>query len=382
MFQKFRSHLSYKLFLSYLLVILIGSMVLAVSIALAIPRTFERHMMSDPSQMQQMMDEHMGRRGDGGGFNNLSNFRAAVMEAVVQAALAALITAVMISLWMSRKVVSPVTRIMQASQRIAAGHYQERVPVDDEKSDDKDELGLMAVSFNQMADELEQTEARRRQLIGDVSHELRTPLTTIKGYLEGLEDGVLPATEETYRAMGREAERMQRLVADLQELSRVEAGAYELDKNQLSINKVIESTLRRLKKIYTEKNVNIHVEIEDGLPLILADEMRLEQVLINLVGNALQYTPFKGNVTISARQENQMLKISVQDTGIGIPEKDLPFVFDRFYRVDKSRSRAGGGSGIGLTIAKHLVEAHGGHIWATSEGAGKGSKFEFTLPIP
>lgn len=381
MSQKFRSHLSYKLFLSYLLVIFIGGAVLALSITLAIPRTFERHMLTDSVEMQGMMQEHMGRRG-GGGFNNLSNFRAAVLEAVVQAALAALITAVLASLWMSRKVVAPVRRIMQASQRIAAGHYQERVPVDDkDQTTGRDELGLMAVSFNQMADELEQTEARRRQLIGDVSHELRTPLTTIKGYLEGLQDSMLPAEPETYQAMEREAGRMQRLVADLQELSRVEAGAYELDKKWLSIQSVIESTLHRLNKQYDDKQIAIQIDVADNLPQIQADEIRLEQVLVNLVGNALQYTSAGGRVVISARQEHERLVVSVQDNGAGIPEKDLPLIFDRFYRVDKSRSRAGGGSGIGLTIARHLVEAHGGQIRAFSEGIGKGSTFEFTLPI-
>ena len=381
MSQKFRSHLSYKLFLSYLLVIFIGGAVLALSITLAIPRTFERHMLTDSVEMQGMMQEHMGRRG-GGGFNNLSNFRAAVLEAVVQAALAALITAVLASLWMSRKVVAPVRRIMQASQRIAAGHYQERVPVDDkDQTTGRDELGLMAVSFNQMADELEQTEVRRRQLIGDVSHELRTPLTTIKGYLEGLQDSMLPAEPETYQAMEREAGRMQRLVADLQELSRVEAGAYELDKKWLSIQSVIESTLHRLNKQYDDKQIAIQIDVADNLPQIQADEIRLEQVLVNLVGNALQYTSAGGRVVISARQEPERLVVSVQDNGAGIPEKDLPLIFDRFYRVDKSRSRAGGGSGIGLTIARHLVEAHGGQIRAFSEGIGKGSTFEFTLPI-
>jgi histidine kinase len=196
-----------------------------------------------------------------------------------------------------------------------------------------------------------------------------------------LEDGLLPPEPETYQAMEREAGRMQRLVADLQELSRVEAGAYELDKKWLSIQSVIESTLHRLNKQYADKQVAIQINAADNLPQVQADEIRLEQVLINLVGNALQYTPAGGKVVISARQEQDWLVVAVQDNGAGIPEKDLPFIFDRFYRVDKSRSRAGGGSGIGLTIARHLVEAHGGQIRAFSEGIGKGSTFEFTLPI-
>jgi histidine kinase len=245
-----------------------------------------------------------------------------------------------------------------------------------------DELGQLAHSFNQMAATLEQTEALRRDLIANVAHELRTPLAGIKGYMEGILDGVLPAESNTYQQVYQEADRLQRLVNDLQELSRVEAGAFELVRRPLAIGELIGQTAARLRSQFEEKGVSLTMTIPTGLPPLQADEDRLSQVLINLVGNALQYTPSGGTVTITAKiQRPDTLLVSIHDTGLGIAAAHLPYLFNRFYRVDKSRSRAGGGSGIGLTIAKHLIEAHGGHIWAESEGEGQGSTFSFSLPL-
>jgi histidine kinase len=170
----------------------------------------------------------------------------------------------------------------------------------------------------------------------------------------------------------READRLQRLVNDLQELSRVEAGAYELDLHPLDLLVVISAVVKRLELQFKEKDVLLEVDVPDDLPSIQADEDRIGQVLLNLVGNALQFTP--------RAQRNKEIKISVSDTGIGISPEDIENIFTRFYRVDKSRSRAGGGSGIGLTISKYLVEAHGGRIWVESAGLDRGSTFTFSLP--
>ncbi|NIL99089.1 MAG: hypothetical protein GTO62_18805 [Planctomycetales bacterium] len=232
-----------------------------------------------------------------------------------------------------------------------------------------------------MASRLEQTETLRRELIGDVAHELRTPLTAIKGSMEALIDGVLPATTKTFQQVYQEADRLQRLVHDLAELSRVEAGAYQLNKRPVSIAALVEGALARLKLQFEEKGVLLEVQLPPNLPDVRVDDDRIGQVLLNLLGNALQYTPMGGSVLISADQCDHEVRISVSDTGIGIPAEHLAHIFTRFYRVDKSRSRAGGGSGIGLTIAKHLVEAHGGRIWVESPGAGQGSTFSFTLPL-
>jgi two-component system sensor histidine kinase BaeS len=199
--------------------------------------------------------------------------------------------------------------------------------------------------------------------------------------MEGLMDGVLPAEPATFREIYSEADRLQRLVDDLQELSRVEAQAYELDLKPVSIDELVAGVVQRLGRQFKDKGVDLQTEMAQDLAPVLADSDRIHQVLINLVGNALQYTPAGGQVTICTRQEDHQVRVDVTDTGTGIPPEHLPHLFTRFYRVDKSRSRAGGGSGIGLTIARHLVEAHGGRIWASSEGVGKGSTFSFTLPL-
>jgi histidine kinase len=213
-----------------------------------------------------------------------------------------------------------------------------------------------------------------------VAHELRTPLATIKGSMEGLLDGVLPAEAATFQQIYHEADRLQRLVYDLQELSRVEAGAFELKRRPAHIRDLVEATAARLGRQFEEKGVALETDVPADLPPVPLDEDRVGQVLINLVGNALQYTPSGGRVRVAACRQAGELRVAVSDSGIGIAPEHLSLIFTRFYRVDRSRSRAGGGSGIGLTIAKHLVEAHGGHIWAESAGPGQGSTFTFTLP--
>jgi histidine kinase len=264
-----------------------------------------------------------------------------------------------------------------AAQRIADGRYEERVQVKGE-----DELAQLAARFNQMAEKLNQVELMRRRLIGDVSHELRTPLTAIKGSMEGLIDGVLPATEETYQQIHAEADRLNRLVDDLQELSRVEAHAYTLELRPLDVPALVQTVTKRLLPQFEMKQISLDLALPPDLPRVLVDEDRAVQVLTNLAGNALQYTPEHGKVSIAAQTMNQEVLISVRDTGTGIPPEHLAHIFDRFYRADASRSRrAGGGSGIGLTIARALVEIHGGRIWAESAGEGQGSTFSFTLPI-
>ena len=192
-------------------------------------------------------------------------------------------------------------------------------------------------------------------------------------------DGVLEPTEANLHQIYREADRLQRLVGDLQELSRVEAGAFELHRKAVEVEALVSSAAERLAGQFDEKGVRLEIYLAADLPTVLADPDRIGQVLLNLVGNALQYTASGRAVEVHARQQDRVVEIEIRDEGMGIPAEHLPQVFTRFYRVDRSRSRAGGGSGIGLTIAKHLVEAHGGRIWASSPGSGKGSSFTFTL---
>ena len=371
-----REHLSAKIFLSNILVIAIGVIVLLIATELAVPAAFQRH-------MGQMSMTGMGMgNGQGNGLGNgqgmssfFENFRASVTESLAIAATASVFAALLVSLFISRRIVAPVQTLSAASQRIADGQYNNRVEIAGE-----DELAQLATSFNQMASQLEEVESKRRQLIGDVTHELRTPLTSIKGYMEGLVDGILPATPETYDQIHNEASRLARLVDDLQELSRVEANAFSLDVRSTDLSPLVQTILKRLSPQATTKRITLRSNLPANLQHVLADGDRITQVLTNLVGNALQYTPEDGTVIISAIQKGDEVIVSVKDSGIGIPPEHLQYLFTRFYRVDKSRSRnAGGGSGIGLTIAKHLVEAHGGHIWVESDGDGKGSTFSFSL---
>jgi histidine kinase len=371
---------------SFLIVIVVGVVTLALAAESVVPTAFNRHMMGMSHLMTNGMGSEMGiseMQAD-----LFVSFRAAVTEALLIAAAAAIVSAVAISLVLSRRVVTPIRQMMEVSRYIATGHYRERVQVTSE-----DELGQLAHSFNQMAASLEQIEAMRHELIANVAHELRTPLASIKGYMEGLIDGVLPAEPSTFQQIYREADRLQRLVNDLQELSRVEAGAFQLNLQPLQMSELIPRVTERLLPQFEEKQMTLRLKLPDNLPPVMADEDRVSQILLNLIGNALQYTPDGGAITIAAhrpettkrladgsRASGSQLIFTINDTGPGIPSEHLPHLFTRFYRVDKSRSRVGGGSGIGLTIVKHLVEAHNGQVWAESQGAGRGSTFSFSLP--
>lgn len=365
-----------KLLLSYLVVLLVGVLVTLISVYLTAPAAYSRHMMS-AEEMPMMQGQGMGMGAQRGqGQAQYGNFRAAVFESLGYATLAATVAAILVGFVFSRRIISPLLDMMKASRRISDGHYGERV-----QAEGDDELAQLALDFNHMAEKLEQTEAMRRRLIGDVSHELRTPLTAIKGSMEGLIDGVLPSTNETYEQIHQEAARLGRLVDDLQELSRVEARAYHLDIRPLDVSTLVHTVAKRLQRSFDEKRVTLTLDLPAHPLQILADEDRIIQVLTNLTANAMQYTPATGSVTVKVHAEEGMVHFSVQDTGVGIPAEHLEHIFDRFYRVDKSRSRqAGGGSGIGLTIAKHFVETHGGSIWVESAGEGKGSIFHFTIP--
>lgn len=372
-------YLGLKILLSYLVVILVLIVVMVSAAIFVAPGAFERHL----TTMEQMSaGQEAGAQPANLEADLLSNFRVAVSESLLWATVAAFVAAVSISIYVSRRIVAPIQRMMSASKHIAEGHYDERVEFPGGKVDERtDELGQLALSFNQMADKLQHTEDMRKQLIGDVAHELRTPLTTIQGSMEGLLDGVLPAGEATYEQVLREASRLQRLVRDLQELSRVEADSFRFEPTVLEVRHLVETACERLSHQFQEKAVELIVEVVNDLPSVMADEDRIGQVLLNLLGNGLQFTPAGGWVRLSAVRDDETVIIAIEDSGIGIAPENISHVFTRFFRVDKSRSRVGGGSGIGLTIAKRIVEASGGTISARSPGAGRGSTFSFTLPI-
>ena len=283
-------------------------------------------------------------------------------------------TAGALSYWLSRRIAKPLLSMEKITRQFAAGDLSARVPPLD--IPEFDHLGR---SFNRMADDLEGVESRRRELVGDLTHELRTPLTIVKGYLEGLADGTIEPSEETYGRLVRETERLQRLVNDLQELSKLEAGYLPVEAKEVAIAPLVDQICDRFSdQLIASDDLTLTRSLPDSLPAVWGDPARIEQVLVNLLSNALRHTE-KGEVTVRAYTENDSVWVAIADTGSGISEADLPHVFERFWRVDRSRDRASGGSGIGLAVSRRLVELQGGQIEASSV-LGEGSVFRFSLP--
>ncbi|GAB4469243.1 MAG: ATP-binding protein [Elainellaceae cyanobacterium] len=280
-----------------------------------------------------------------------------------------------LSYLVSKRIVQPLIQMEEITQKFAAGELDERVP-----ASEIPELNQLAVSFNRMADNLQGVEQRRRDLVTDLTHELRTPLTVLEGYLEGLSDGTIAPTPEVYELLGKESVRMRRLVSDLQELSKIEAGYLPIDAQQMDLYPLLTSVVQRFSdQLLTGDGPLISLEYPPETPLVLADAGRVEQILVNLLSNALRYTPV-GKITLQVWHTETHAWIAVSDTGQGIAPEDLPHVFERFWRADRSRNRHSGGTGLGLAISQRLVQLQGGEIEVESE-VGKGSTFRFSLPL-
>ncbi len=371
MLVRLQRSLRVRLLLAHLAVIAVGVVTLFLATLALGPTLFER-----------VMGHMMGPGGGGmGGMMGAMQqtteqaFRTAMLQALWLSTSAAVLAAVAVSVLVSARIVTPLQRLLAASRRVAAGQYSERVPVEG-----RDELAALAAQFNTMAEELETAERRRVALIGDVAHELRTPLATIEGYTEGLLDGVVAPTTETWALVHDEVRRLRRLVQDLQDLSRAEARQLSLHPQPVAPGDLVAQAIERMGGQFTDQGLHLTYTPAGPLPLVQADPDRIIQVLINLLGNAVRYTPAGGTVRVEVAAEPDGVTFRVTDTGIGIAPDQLPHLFERFYRVDRARSRALGGSGVGLTIAKALVEAHGGRMWAASPGLGRGATFAFTLP--
>jgi signal transduction histidine kinase len=373
--------LAARVFISYLVVIAVGIVVLIGSANIVAPTQFARRMQSIEDIPGGLgpgagLGQGAGRRGTGPPATSLERlYRYGLINALWLSGIVAILAAGALSIFITRRIIRPVQAMAAVSHRIAEGHYHERVPVRG-----KDELAALAGSFNTMAEALEQTEVRRRVLLADVAHELRTPLSGIKGYMEGLTDGVVPPEPEIFSRIAADVDRLQRLVNDLEELSRLDAGSLSLSRRRVDVGDLVRSVIDRLQPQARDKGLDLQAGPAEGLPDVDVDHDRIVQVMLNLIGNAIQYTPAPGRVVVSAHAVGSSVQVDIADTGIGIPAEHLPHVFERFYRVDRSRARAGGGSGLGLTIAQYLIEAHGGRIWATSLGPAQGSTFSFTLP--
>jgi signal transduction histidine kinase len=287
----------------------------------------------------------------------------------------AIVIALLLIFVLSRRLSSPIGVLAKAARQLGRGDLSQRV-----QFRGKGEVGMLAQAFNSMAADLEHAEQLRRNLVADVAHELRTPLSNIHGYLEAIRDRVVKPDAATIRSLSEETTLLSRLVDELQELSLAEAGKLKLVYRAEDVAKLVKQAVTSWRPQVATKEISLSLDLPDNLPLVKIDRQRVNQVLHNLMENAVAHTPKGSTITVAAAKQGDWVEISVSDTGEGIPAEDLPNIFERFYRVDRSRARATGGSGLGLTIAKRLVEAHGGEIKAQSE-LGKGSRFSFTLPI-
>lgn len=358
------SSLRVRLILSHVAVVFIGVITVMIATSLLTPAFIDDHI--------RVMEDIAG---PAIGTAAIDDFENGVLTGFGQAlfigAIISTIVALGVGVFASYRLLRPIDNIRLATRRLASGAYNERIELPPEA-----ELAALAEDVNALAEVLAETEQRRLRLISEVAHELRTPLATIKGYMEGLVDGVFPPTDEVFAATGREAARLERLATDLSELSRVEEGALDLQFAPIDLGDVAVDVAERLRPQFDDGGVTLLVTDLPALR-VQGDSDRMAQVFTNIIGNALSYTPPGGTVEITGTTTAEVVSLSVADSGRGLDENQLENVFDRFYRADRS---APGGAGIGLTIARSLVQAHRGSIDVTSPGVGRGATFTITLP--
>ncbi len=302
-------------------------------------------------------------------------FLGSVNRWLLAGGIAAVVVAVILAATLSRRILRPVEALTEATRRMETGDLSQRVTVSS-----RDEIGQLGHAFNSMADGLARMEQLRRNMTSDIAHELRTPLSNIRGYLEALQDGVAQPSSEVIGSLHDEAMLLTRLVNDLQELALAEAGQLKLVLQPTAVEQVVSQVVSAMQPTAISKGLTLQTDVQASLPSILADAGRVAQVLQNLIHNAMTHTPAGGQITVKTTANATQIVTTVRDTGTGIAPEHLPYVFDRFYRVDQSRTRATGGAGLGLAIVKQLVEAHGGSVWVEST-PGQGSTFSFTLPV-
>jgi len=305
---------------------------------------------------------------------SVSSLSSSINRYLLWGGLLAVAVAAVATLLLSRRILRPVESLAHAARGLSRGDFSQRVDVRS-----KDEFGELAKTFNSMAEDLERTEQLRRNLVADVAHELRTPLSNIQGHLEALRDGLLSPEPATFDSIYEEVLLLARLVEDLQELTLAEAGQLTLVRQSADVAEIVRRAVIAAQPPAEAKGLTIEAKLPAGQAIAEVAPERIGQVLRNLLSNAITHTSEGGRITVDLVDDGDELHIGVADTGDGIPPEDLPYVFERFYRADPSRVRATGGAGLGLTIARRLVEAHGGTIGVESE-VGKGSRFTFTLP--
>ena len=339
-----------------ILVAFIAIAVIVVGVLIVAQSTFERLMeeAGTPAVQAQAMFDH----------SVATIFLVAVAVAVV--------ISVVLAILLASGLASPLRRLAQAAQRIADGDYDTRVP-----GGGPAELSSLADSFNRMAQSLADQEQQRKEFIVNAAHELRTPLTNLQGYLEAMRDGVIAPSSEQFRSLHEEAQRLVRLSRSLDTLADAPDAERATESEAVDVGQAVRSAFELARPSFEAKDIEVAISVPDGL-VVRAQPDGVAQVLSNLFQNASRYTPLGGRASIDAVGRRTQVVVAIANTGPGIPAADLPHVFERFYRVEKSRDAARGGAGIGLAIVKQLVEAAGGRVGADSNGAV--TRFWFSLP--
>ncbi|MBS3739832.1 HAMP domain-containing histidine kinase [Candidatus Bipolaricaulota bacterium] len=302
-----------------------------------------------------------------------NTFINSVNKSVLTGGLIAGLTAIILALLFSRNILKPIRELTRATKQMKQGDLDQRVD-----TSARGEIGKLGESFNSLANKLKEQKTLREEMVSDVAHELRNPLSNIQGYLEGLKEGMVEPNEQVFESLHQQSLVLNRLVNDLRDVNKAKADQLELDKKQVALEDIIEKEVKAARS--KAKNISVKAEKEREEPtLVEADPERISQVIRNLLDNAITHTPPGGQIDVTTSISSSKATTMVSDDGSGIPQEDLPHIFDRFYRVDKSRSRGTGGTGLGLTIAKEIVESHGGNISVESE-EGEGTTFKFTLP--
>lgn len=304
-----------------------------------------------------------------------SDYIISVSRSVWLGALIAILIAFFATLLISRGILHPVEELTAAARKMQSGDLSVRVNVES-----KDEIGVLGASFNAMVESVTKQEQLRKNMVSDIAHELRTPLSNILGYLEAANDGLISPNQALVSNLFEEATLLNHLIDDLQELAQADAGHLRLELVTIHLDEILQSTIDNFAPTCQKLGIRLSGEFVSDLPTVKADPQRLAQILRNLMGNALDYTPPEGKITLKAQVDEPFVRIEVIDTGSGVEPEHLPYIFERFYRADPSRARSSGGSGLGLAIVKQLIQAQGGNVGVISE-PGNGSTFYFSLPI-
>jgi signal transduction histidine kinase len=302
-----------------------------------------------------------------------TRFLTSTTQALIFAALGGSILAVLLGLLLARTITRPVRDLTEASSAMAKGQLNQQVPVRS-----NDEIGVLTKTFNKMSADLEYSNHLRQQMTADIAHDLRTPISVIAGYLEGLKDGVIKPSPKRFVAMYDEVLYLQRLIEDLRTLSLADAGELSMNRQSVQPVDVVERVVTSFSNQAESMKINLAASVAENLPAVKLDPERMQQVLSNLVSNAMRFTPEGGEIAISAGLEDGRIRFDVRDNGEGMEPEVVQHVFERFYRGDSSRQE--GGSGLGLAIAKSIIELQGGEISASSQGSGTGSTFTIHFP--